>query len=265
MFVTLVLLAIRSLAAAQNTLYDNFNSALINPDNWVGLEASGPDTREAKREIVPTPGVQNDHRLHLLRRAYSATTDNAGATGDAFGLLFPSPNTVTAVSFTAVVKKGLAAGCSGTSAVSGISAGFAGSFFNPSSSPNGATGDMRAFIAIIRNSTDVGKNLTVSVATFQCNDAICGAQTVLFSQALGVVPSGSSNILGLTWDHPNHRFVFQLNSNAPVVSTYTIGDGFPPASAYKYISLDRAVPRCTSTPRPYAFMDASFDNVFVNP
>ena len=265
LLLTVVLLALCEPSTAQTTLYDNFNSPQINPTNWLGFSVYDPDMREAKRELTPTPGVKGNFRLHLLHRGYSATTDNVGASYGNFGLVFPSPNNVTSVSFTTVVKKEAVVGCAGNSVVGAVSSGFEGAFFNPSSSPNGATGDVKASIVIIRTSTDVGTGLAVGAAYFQCTDAICGTHTQLFSQGLGTVPPGSSNTLALTWDHANHQFIFQLNGNPPVASTYGVGDSFPPGGPYKSITTQRAVPHCTTTPRPSAFVEAFFDNVYVNP
>jgi hypothetical protein len=236
---------------------------LITPANWQGLQHYDLDVRETKREITATPGVMNDHRLHLLQRAYSATTDNVGGTADGLGLLFATPSNITAVSFTVVVKKELAVGCVANSVVAGIGAGFGGAFFNSSNSPD-PTGDVRAYIWIQRLSTDTGKGLTAFAQVYQCSDASCTPKP-LFGQSLGVVQPGSSNTLALKWDQANHQFIFQMNSNAPVASTYSVGDGFPPVGNWKYITEDRTVPHCTGTPRPYAFVDAYFDNVYVNP
>ena len=263
LLLTFVLFAMCKPGAAQAVLYDDFNNVQINPSNWLGLQHYDLDLREVKREITATPGVKNDHRLHLLERAYSATTDNVGGTADGIGLLFATPSSITAMSMTVVVKKALAVGCAANSVVAGITTGFGGAFFNPSNSPD-PTGDVRAFVSIMRFSTDTGKGLTVGAGYYQCGDAGC-TPNPLFSQALGVVQPGSSNTLALTWDRANHQFIFQLNSNAPIASTYTLGDSFPPAGNWKYISEDRTVPHCTSTPRPYAFADAYFDNVYVNP
>jgi hypothetical protein len=250
---------------AQTTLYDNFDNTLINPNNWFGLEQYDPDMRESKREITPTPRVTGDRRLHLLQRGYSATTDNVGATGGALGLLFTAPNNVTATSFTVVVAKEQVVGCAANSTVGAVSAGFEGAFFNPSSAPIGATGDVKANIVIVRTTTNTGKSLNAGASYYQCNDSTCSTSTPLFSQGLGTVLPGSTNTLTLTWDQANHQFIFQLNGNAPVTSTYTVGDGFPPGYAAKYLTVERLVPHCASTPRPSALVEAYFDNVYVNP
>jgi hypothetical protein len=251
---------------AQNTLYDNFDSPLINPSNWQGMQYYDPDMREALREIVPTPGVSGDRRLRLSQTGYSSTTDNNGGTGSALGLFFTNPNNVTAVSFTIVVRKEQAVGCAGNPSVpAGVSAGFEGSFFNTSNAQNGAQGDVKANIYIDRSSSSTGTSLDVGGGYYLCNDATCSSKTGLFGRSFGSVKPGSTNILTLQWNQTSHQFTFQLNKNAPVVSTYSVVDSFPPGFAAKYISTERIVPHCTTTPRPTTYVDSYFDNVYVNP
>lgn len=263
---TLVALALPALSSAQNTLYDNFNSSkFIDPTKWVGLQNYNQDTREEVRGLVPTPGVKGDNRLRISQRGYSATTDNTGGTGDSLGLLFAAPGTVSAVSFTVVAKTEQTVGCSGNPDASGVSAGFEGSFFNTGNFQNGAQGDVKANIVIVRTSNDTGNSLNVGAGYYQCNDANCATATQLFSQGLGAVNAGSTNTLNLKWNQAQHQFTFQLNSNAPVTSTYSVNDSFPPGFDNKYLYSARFVPHCTTTPRPFTFVDSYFDNVFVNP
>ena len=260
-----MLLAIPSRGVAQTTLYDNFSNGVIDPAKWLGLESYDEGKLEAKRELTPTPGVQGDHRLHLLQRGYSSTTDNLGGTGAFFGLLFAAPSSISAVSFTTVVKTEKVVGCSGNPTLAQVATGFEGAFFNTSNAQNGAQGDVRAHIVIARNSIDTGTLLNVSAGYFECNDATCATATQLFSQGLGAVKANSSNTLSLKWDQAHHQFAFQLNNDTPVTSAYAINDSFPPVGDFKYLNAARAVPHCTTTPRPFALVESYFDNVYVNP
>ncbi|SRR5579871_208634 len=251
---------------AQSTLYDNFNGKYIDPSKWLGLEQSYvTSTRESVRALTPTPRVSGDKRLQLRQRGYSVITDNTGTSNDSIGLQFADPGNITSVSFTEVAETEQAVGCSGNPAAAGVVAGFEGSFFNPSNVNNQAAGDVKANIVIDQSSSNTGKSLYAYADYYQCLDAGCSSQNSLFSQALGTVAPGSTNTLTLQWNQSNHQFIFQLNNNPPVASTYTISDSFPPGYPLKYLYAGYFLPNCTTTPRPYALVDAYFDDVFVNP
>jgi hypothetical protein len=70
--------------------------------------------------------------------------------------------------------------------------------------------------------------------------------------------------VGVVWDQPNHRFIFNLNGS-PTYESYSVSDTTPPYYAFKGIHTARVVPDCRSDPRPYTQMDAYFSNVYVNP
>jgi len=243
-------------ASAQMILYDNFDASVIDPAKWVGAEGYDPDIREALRQIAAVPGVPKDKRLHLMQRVYSATTDNSGSSGGLFGLSFPNPSTVTAVSFTLVVNKIAAVACSTNPGIGVTTAEFRGSFFNTDSVPTNGDHDVIADIDIERSVQENSPTVVGFVGE--------GNGTILGYQVLGTVVLGSTNTLSLKWDEPNHQFVFQLNSGAQVVEPYSVTDTSPPFYAFKNIDLARVVPHCTSTRRPYALVDANFDDVYVN-
>lgn len=262
---TLAQLWLLSTASAQLVLYDNFSKRTIDPAKWTGLQNFDPDLRETIRELTPTPWNDDDNRLHLGQRAYSAVTDDNGGSGGVWGLAFPNPSAITAVSFTVAVNKANATACSTNSGLNVTNAEFRGNFFNVQSSPTSSIGDVLAEIGINRYSTDTSTSLTVSAFVNECADQFCGNQTNLAFQVLGTVSPGSKNTLSLQWDQPNHRFIFRLNGGNPVLEPYAVPDSNPPFFAQKGIDLARVVPHCTSAPRPSAFIDAYFDNVYVNP
>jgi hypothetical protein len=146
-----------------------------------------------------------------------------------------------------------------------VIAGFSADFFNPNPSPVGATGDITVSIDALRFSTDTGNNVEVIGGIAQCDDRKCNNQTSLSFVDLGPVALGSANTLTLTWDKPNHQFIFQLSANNPVTSGYTVSDAYPHGLDLKSLFVAGSVPHCTATPRPYASMDTLFDNVLVNP
>jgi hypothetical protein len=124
---------------------------------------------------------------------------------------------------------------------------------------------MVAGIGISRSSTDSGTTLDVNGSISQSSESKCNNQTTLSFQDFGPVQLGSTNTLSLAWDQPNHQFVFRWNNNPPVFLKYTVPDGFPPGLADRSFFVFGSVPYCMTTPRPFASIDASFDNLYVSP
>jgi len=255
--------ALAKAGASQLILYDNFQSRKIDPSKWTGFQFFDPDVREAVRQLS---GEEENRRLHLSVTAYSATTDDSGASGGGFGLAFPNPGAVTEVSFDLNVNGAVAVGCnSNPSGQIVTDAELRGNFFNMESSPTSQVGDVVAAIGISRVPTDVGGALTVAGFYNRCDDQFCGSQTNLDYRVLGSVQPGVVSTLRIKWDQPAHNFIFQLNNQAEVVSHYTVSDTTPAVFSYKAINVGRVVPHCTTTPRPFASIDASVSNVYVNP
>jgi hypothetical protein len=246
-------------------LYDNFNSTRINPAKWEGAQSFDPDLREATRELAPRFDDDRHRRLHLMHRAYSSVADSNGSSGGIWSLAFPNPGSVTAVAFTVAVNQIAVTSCTSNPGIGVTAAEFRGNFFNTQSSPTSSIGDVIADVSVGRSVTDTGKGLTAVGFVSECADQFCGAQTTLAAQVLGKVNEGTTNTLYLQWDRPNHQFIFRLNNDSPVYEPYSVADSTPPFFDQKTIGLARVVPHCSTTPRPFAFLDADFDNVYVNP
>jgi len=263
----LVTLALSATAAAQLVPYDDFSSTRIDPAKWIGVPASVTVEGDVDRREVSVGllGQGASRGLHISQTMYSSTGTNTGAGGSGFGLGFAHASKLTAVSFSLTVKDAQPLGCDDNGAAAFVVAGLSATFFNPNPSPDGSTGDITVGLSAIRFSTDSGNNVDISGGIAQCNDRKCINQTNLSFADLGPVPIGSTNTLAVTWDKPNHQFIFQLNANTPVASGYTLSDAYPPGVDLKSLFVFGAVPHCTATPRPYASMDTLFDNVFVNP
>jgi hypothetical protein len=262
--VFLLTLASSKATVAQLVLYDNFNSRRIDPARWDGSFLD-PDARDVVREVTATPEKDDDRRLHIKESTYSVTTDDSGASGSIFGLGFPVPNAITEVSFTVAVKDVTVIACGSNPGPVDIGPEFRGRFFNTESSPTSQLGDVEGGIGAYRNPTDTGSAIPVTFHYERCDDDFCGSRTTLGFGDLGSVQPGTTNRFHLKWDQPNHRFIFQLNNGPMVVSPYTVSDTSQPSFAFRAIDVARQVAHCTTTPRPFASIDAYFDNVRVNP
>ena len=238
-------------------LYDDFDRNVIDPNKWVASQNYDPDLRESVRRIE-SASEEGSRALHLLHRAYSATTDDTGNSGGGFGLSFSNPTAITAVSFELTVHHIASTGCpTNPSSLDVTDAEFRGDFFNINPSPTDASGDVQANISIARSP---GGPLVVAGFI-----QIGYGGSVLGYQVLGTVTEGSKNRLSVKWDQPHHQFVFQLNDGSPVSESYSVTDTTPPFFPFKDLQLARVVPHCTSKPRPYAYVDATFHKVYVNP
>src|SRR6516162_17615 len=231
----LLTVALSKAGVGQLVLYDNFASKHIDPSKWIAWQFFDPDLREAVRQLV---GEEENRRLHLSQRVYSATTDDSGASGGGFGLAFPDPNAITELSFTLAVNDAVAVGCaSNPSGQIVTGAEFRSRFFNTEVSPTSSTGDVEVVIAANRNATDTSPALEVIGFYQRCDDEFCGARTNLDFHRLGFVQPNTSNTLHLKWEKQNHRLIFQLNSEPPVLSPYAVSDTSAPFVPFKTIDL----------------------------
>jgi hypothetical protein len=263
----LLTFALSKAGVAQMVLYDNFNSQHIDPSKWDGsFLFQDPNSREAVRELSATAGQNEDRRLHLKETTYSATTDDNGGSGSIFGLGFPVPNAITEASFSVVVKDAKTVAC-GSNPASPVDIGpeFRGRFFSTESSPTSQLGDIEGGIGAYRTPGDVGSAIQVGFHYERCDDDFCSTRTPLDFGVLGYIQPGTTNRFHIKWDQPHHRFVFQLNNGPLVFSPYAVSDSSPPSFAFRAIDIAQQVAHCTSMPRPFASIDAYFDNVRVNP
>jgi hypothetical protein len=255
--------ALGARSKAQLVLYDDFRSPTIDASKWVSF---GPDfdVLDAQRQLV---GGLGDRHLRLAETAYATTADDFGASGGGFGLYFPRSGDVTEVSFDVTVNDAVAVGCqSNPNGQIVTGAELRGRFFNTEPFVTSQLGDIEAVIAVNRNATDAGPAMEVLGFYQRCDDAGCGARTTLSFNRLGFVLPHVPATLHMKWDQPNHQFVFQLNNKPLVFAPYSVPDtSLPFFGPIRILDLAHVVPHCTTTPRPFASIDAFFDNVRVNP
>jgi len=264
----LALAAVFSLTSSsrgQSVLYDDFSGNQIDPAKWIG---AGGDQylRETERTLVPEREHPQGHRLKLAQRAYSDVLTDTNGTGGIFGLAFTRPDSVNDITFRVEVENTSTIACASNPTQETLAgAEFRGRFFNTEIFPGPSSfGDVEAVISLTRHA-NLGPELHVEALFEHCDDFFCGARTNLGFAELGVTSVGRPTTLHIKWDHPNHQFVFQMNSKASVTLPYTVPDFSPPSVTVKSIDLARVIPNCTSFPRPLASMEAYFDNIVARP
>jgi hypothetical protein len=244
-------------------LYDDFNTAHLDPDKWVGGEFA-PEPRGVGAEAVRQ--IQ-DGRLRLGYRAYGRTDSDTGRPRHEFALLFRNAAAVTAIQAAVQVTDVEATGCPGNREPTLAWAMLGGRFFGSApATPGGAVNDVIANIRVFRRSdaTDPPDILRVGSSVFHCANRPCTAGSALHFQDLGAVKRGETARLRIQWDRDNHRFIFQRDDAPEVVAPYAVPDTDPPGIPVKLLDALHFVPNCTAAPRPVAFIEAWFDDVWAN-
>jgi hypothetical protein len=247
-------------------LYDDFNAPDIDPDRWIGSSFStGPAPLQIIREI-------QSNRLRMVNHVLGRTDTDSGGSFTGNFLDFANPENITSIEVTIQVTQADATGCpDGNLGVTEASARVQGNFFNFGPPvPGTLINDMNASIHIQRlsNSPDPPGVLEVFALLHQCADANCSTgQVERFD--LGTIMEGERTKVRMTWDPDNDRFIFRRedlddSDFFEVFANYTVSDTAPATSPFKHLSAIGFVANCTAVPRPEAFTEAFFDDVFIN-
>ena len=258
-------------------LYENFNatSKILDPEKWCGSESyTAPDrgvesARQIKKE--PTYGYMG---LNIFNRVYGDTGSNSGVSTVYNRVIFRNGQNINSIKAQVQVKKVQATGCStGNPSVTRARARIGGFFFNTGPmTPDIATNDVWATVYVGRSSdsTDPSNVLEITAEVFHCTNSDCSTGTIIGTQDLGTVKLNKKVKLRITWDPQNDQFIFQKGSDHEVYITYdtaTYPEAFSPGALYggfKRLDVVDNVANCTSLPRTMGFMDAYFENVYVN-
>jgi hypothetical protein len=258
----LYLLGVPAYALERLVPYDDFNATHIDPDKWFGVQPGGPGT-EAIRQL-------QDNRLRLVSRSYGKTDSDSGRLPSELLLIVLNSAGVTAIKATVEVTDVAATGCPGNPEATVAVAGLIGLFFNTATrTPGSRLNEVQAGIRIVRasDSSEPPDVLRAQSFVLHCvEERSCShldPRTKLHFQDLGPVKRGEMTRLRVQWDRENHRFIFQRGDDPEVFAPYTVSDTAS-GDVHKTLIVVHSVANCTTTPRPVAFMDASFDDVWVN-
>lgn len=255
------LLDTQSLEAQSLSLYDAFGSSLINPRRWFGEEgrANGGLRTEARRAIV-------SGQARIENRTWGDTLSDTGTSSTSNRLVALRSPTITAMRGTITVRDHRLIACAANASPGAVRARLFGFYFNAGEfSLGNSFNDVFAGVQLQRfsNSTDPANIFRVVAFLGICNDESCFSTSSLGSQNLGTVALNTATTVEVRWERTNNRFVFQRDANAPVNLPYTVPDSEPASSPSKRIEVSNVVQRCTSTPRPVAFMAADFDDIMI--
>jgi hypothetical protein len=243
-------------------LYDDFNAKFIDGQKWAGTEGRTGD-------VILLENVRMAHggRLRLLNRALgSSILSNTGVSNADNNLRFPDPGAIIAMAASIKVNDVEVTGCTDNPTPTRARARVIGSFFNTGTDlPNGSVNDVLAYTFIHRrsDSTDKPGILEVFGEVVRCADPSCFGVDYINSEKLGDLRLGQWADIVIQWDQANHQFVFQFNKKSPVYMPYPFLDTLPPVIPFKYLGMSQRIANCMGE-RQLGFMDAEFDNIFVN-
>ena len=248
-------------------LYDDFNSASIDPNKWTAQE-SGSTGRETARKVVKVGPVSKEQLyLNLLERSYGYTTTDSGLPSAGTQVIFANSSNIRAIKAAVKLVKIKTIGCDTNGDPTWVAANLIGSFLNTGPQTAGSRqNDVYAWIGIWRDSESSDDNGTarVGIRVKRCTNATCSSTVTAYSGSLGTIKEGQQAVLSVEWDEANHKFIFQRVGQQPVVFTMPAVQGtLAPTVDYKKLMASTEVPNCTSSPRPTGFINVLFRNVYI--
>jgi hypothetical protein len=257
-------------------LYENFNaiSKILDPEKWFGSESytAGDRGVESVRLIKLEPTYQYTG-LNILNRAYGSTGSDNGTSFVFNRVFFRDGGEIDSIKATVQVKKVKVTGCTANPSETQAEARIGGFFFNTGPRTAGdTTNDVGAFIHVGRSTTSTSPSnvLEITADVLHCSNNGCSVATPIGTLDLGTVLLNKKVKLQVTWDRQNDRFIFKKGKDLEVYIPYDTGtypETFLPgasAGGSKRLDVAQYVANCTTLPRPMGFMEAFFDDVYVN-
>jgi hypothetical protein len=263
---------------AQQSLvpYDNFTDKILSVDNWYGGQGvdSGVTMLEIDRE-------RKGAKLLMANRGYANIASHSGTSGSQTALFFANGGPITTIQAQVKVSQIDVGVCSNNSDGEG-QARIGGDFFNTVGGTAGSgdsTNDVFAQIGVRRkaNTTDPSKVLEVYGKVTVCANADCSLSDTYYETAdgeLGTVKVNKPVTLQITWDDANNQFIFQQGTNpkksmvTSYIYTSILSNNGDPGTLHggaKRLQVRNSMANCSDSPRLMGYVQASFDNVYVNP
>lgn len=235
-------------------LYDQFSTTPLSPTKW----------REAERARVIKAGM-----LNTVQRDWGLTSSNAGVVATSWNTEVARPGRITQFRTKILVNAYEVTGCAANSAVSEVRARSIEVFFNTGNPTSGSLlGDVLVQGELSRsaNSVDAPGLLRALGVVAICTASDCSTSTLLAPAVdLGTVPVGTAAEISVEWNKALKKFVFMRDGGAQTGElSYTVSDVADPGRPLTVLGSRTSVANCATGPQATGFIDASFDNVFVN-
>jgi hypothetical protein len=249
-----VLLSPATQAAEPLAAYDKFSDRPLDPQRWV----------DSERARYIKAGA-----LYLMQRSWGFAGADVGVVSAAWNDSFTNPGTITAIQARVTVQAMEINTCPANPAIADSRVRIIGGFFNVGiPTPGSQLGDVTAQVRLIRasNSADAPGVLRVQGVVVQCTTPDClGGVNVGNVVEMGTVSVGTPTTVQMQWDQAAKTFTFARDGGAYGGTVgYALSDASPPSVLFRQLSTRMVVPNCQSAPRVNGFVEARFDNVFVN-
>jgi|SRR5579864_4492639 len=245
-----LLFAVLPCVGQSGTLYDNFNQRFLNQALWYSV-CGGFSVNESC-----ATDIQEEH-LHLARGLTGNTDSNSGTNGGSATAFFIGPFAINSIITDILVRNIEEVPCATNPGLGGH-ADVIARFFNAG---DGTTNDdVGATLFIGRSASDPKGRLSVFGNYFHAND---------YSHLvwLANITIGTPVRVTLTWDQPNHRFLYRVTNKVTQVTSsgilaYPFSDTTPAADPEKHLDVEIFPANCTSN-QTWVRADALFDNVYI--
>ena len=263
-FFCLLLLPCMCLAQQQTgsvQLYDNFNSAWIDPTKWAATPTCSAtpflDTAASLNLVDCIRAIQGS-QLHLMVKAYGHVDSDIDRQFGPSELYFANPNAINTISVTVRVNRSAPVACPSNGTPSFGQALIGGNFFNA------GTGDPKDDVAI---AYFIEREATAAKGTVHAGAVLFSPNAFYGYVDLGIHSLSDVLNAAVSWDQPNHHFSFRLAHARDIRARelfYSVSDTTPPVAPMKLLAARAFVPNCT-TQLTSADMDVSFDDVYTSP
>lgn len=251
----LALAAPQAQALESYTNFDNFDgSTAIGETRWLGME----------RHRMIEGGA-----LRMIQRDLGSQTANSGVFSSSWNTNLTNPSIVTQMKGVITVNAFDITSCAASAEVGQLQARMIGEFFNagPGVPAEGnRINDVGAVVRLVRssNSADAANVLRVQGTVYQCTTSDCNYGSVSLGDVdLGTALIGEAVTLRMEWDKPNKRFNFYRGTDPVKRMPYGVSDALAPGSTYRIVGTRTTLANCMAG-RTSGFMDATFDNIYVN-
>ena len=233
--------------------YDNFNATFLDPWKWSLYTACfNFNSLECVREI------QNGS-LRLEVRSFGATNSNSGQAIEFDELHFKNPAPIRRIAAQMTVRRANVTGCPANPDLQSEQSLLSGTFFNSGSGD--PSDDVQAFLDIEHFAADPVGQLDASGFLYWQGQFFGGV-------GLGHPRVGRSLIAQLSWDQPHHQFIVSwtdlyTGNTERAVMAYTMSDTMQGAAPDKVLAVRTFVPNCVGTSMKSAFVETTFDTVWI--